>query len=141
MIKRDYPEYKGYVADVTELPYPFSRKKLMEVWDMAETKTLKLERIINILKEHKEELKERYGIKGIGVFGSYVRGEYKGKSDLDILVEFEEDADVDLLKFVNMENYLSELIGVKVDLVERSGLKPRIGKHILKEVIPVWKER
>lgn len=66
-----------------------------------------------------------------------MRGEYKGKSDLDILVEFEEDADVDLLKFVNMENYLSELIGVKVDLVERSGLKPRIGKHILKEVIPI----
>ena len=141
MIKRDYSEYKGYVADVPEVPYPFSRKKLMEVWDMAETKTLNLERIINILKEHKEELKERYGIKGIGVFGSYVRGEYKEKSDLDILVEFEEDADVDLLKFVNMENYLSELIGVKVDLVERSGLKPRIGKHILKEVIPVWKER
>jgi len=106
---------------------------------MAETKTLNLERIINILKEHKEELKERYGIKGIGVFGSYVRGEYKGKRkrDLDILVEFEEDTDVDLLKFVNMENYLSELIGVKVDLVERSGLKPRIGKHILKEVIPI----
>jgi hypothetical protein len=52
-------------------------------------------------------------------------------------VEFEEDADVDLLKFVNMENYLSELVSVKVDLVERSGLKPRIGKHILKEVIPI----
>jgi predicted nucleotidyltransferase len=104
---------------------------------MAETKTLNLEGIINILKEHKEELKKRYGVKGIGIFGSYVRGEYKGKSDLDILVEFEEDADVDLLKFVNMENYLSELIGVKVDLVERSGLKPRIGKHILKEVIPI----
>ena len=102
---------------------------------MAETKNLKLERIINILKEHKEELKERYGVKGIGVFGSYVRGEYKGKSDLDILVEFEEDAKIGLLRFVNMENRLSELIGVKVDLVEKSALKPRIGRHILKEVV------
>jgi len=104
---------------------------------MAKTKALNLERITNILKEHKEELKEKYGVKEIGMFGSYVRGEYKEKSDLDILVEFEEEAKIGLLKFVNMENYLSELIGMKVDLVEKSALKPRIGKQILKEVIPL----
>ncbi|MBA7638938.1 hypothetical protein ES703_46594 [subsurface metagenome] len=104
---------------------------------MAQTKTLNLERIINILNRHKEELKEKYGVKEMGIFGSYVRGKYKEKSDLDILVEFEEDAKIGLLKFVNMENYLSELIGVKVDLVEKSALKPRIGKHILKEVAPL----
>jgi len=102
-----------------------------------EVEVLNLKRIRNILKEHKEELKEKYGIKEIGVFGSYVRREHKEKSDLDILVEFEEDAKIGLLKFVNMENYLSELIGVKVDLVEKSTLKPRIGKHILEEVIPL----
>jgi len=104
---------------------------------MSQTKALTLKGITNIIKEHKEELKEKYGIKEIGVFGSYVRGEHKGKSDLDILVEFEEDAKIGLLKFVNMENYLTELIGVKVDLVEKSTLKPRIGKHILEEVIPL----
>jgi len=104
---------------------------------MSQTKALNLKGITNIIKEHKEELKEKYGIKEIGVFGSYVRGEHKGKSDLDILVEFEEDAKIGLLKFVNMENYLTELIGVKVDLVEKSTLKPRIGKHILEEVIPL----
>lgn len=102
---------------------------------MAETKALNLEMITNILKEHKEELKEKYGVKEIGIFGSYVKGEYKEKSDLDILVEFEEDAKIGLLRFVNMENRLSELIGVKVDLVEKSALKPRIGRHILKEVV------
>jgi hypothetical protein len=102
---------------------------------MVETKALSLERITNILKEHKEELKEKYGVKEIGIFGSYVREEYKGKSDLDILVEFKEEAKIGLLRFVNMENYLSELIGVKVDLVEKSALKPRIGRHILKEVV------
>ena len=104
---------------------------------MAQIKALNLEGIINILNGHKEELKEKYGVKEIGIFGSYVRGKYKEKSDLDILVEFEEDAKIGLLKFVNMENYLSELIGVKVDLVEKSELKPRIGKHILKEVVPL----
>lgn len=104
---------------------------------MAKTIDSNLKRIIDILKAHKEELKEKYHVKEIGVFGSYVRGECNEKSDFDILVEFEDDADIDLLKFVNMENYLSELIGVKVDLVEKSALKPRIGKHILKEVIPI----
>jgi predicted nucleotidyltransferase len=104
---------------------------------MAKTKTLNLDRIINILKEHKGELEEKYEVKEIGVFGSYVRGEHKGKSDLDILVEFEDEAKIGLLKFVNMENYLSDLLGVKVDLVEKSVLKPRIGKHILKEVMTI----
>lgn len=102
---------------------------------MADTKASNLERIISILKEHKAELKEKYGVKEIGIFGSYVRGEYKEQSDLDILVEFEEDAKIGLLKFVNLENYLSDLIGFKVDLVEKSALKPRIGKNILREVI------
>ncbi|HEX9665863.1 MAG TPA: nucleotidyltransferase family protein [Thermodesulfobacteriota bacterium] len=102
---------------------------------MANTNASNLERIISILKEHKAELKERYGVREIGIFGSYVRGEYKEKSDLDILVEFEEDAKIGLLKFVNLENYLSDLIGFKVDLVEKSALKPRIGKNILREVI------
>jgi len=94
-----------------------------------------LERIKKALKEHEEELKEKYGVKKIGIFGSFVRGEDIKDSDLDILVEFEEDVKIGLLKFVNMENYLSELLGVKVDLVEKSALKPRIGKHILKEVV------
>jgi len=104
---------------------------------MTQTKVLNLEKITNILKECKEKLKEKYGVKEIAIFGSYVTEEYKQKSDLDILVEFEEDAKIGLLKFVNMENYLSELIGVKVDLVEKSALKPRIGKHILEEVVPL----
>lgn len=94
-----------------------------------------LAEIIDILKKHEKELKKTYGIKKIGIFGSYLRGEAKKESDFDILVEFEEDANIGLLKFVEIENHLSDLLGVKVDLVEKSALKPRIGKHILKEVI------
>jgi hypothetical protein len=93
-----------------------------------------LERIKNILREHKKELKDKYGIKEIGIFGSYVRGEEKGGSDIDILVEFEPGARISLLDFVGIENYLSDLLGIKVDLVEKSALKPRIGRHILNEV-------
>jgi len=94
-----------------------------------------LEEIKEVLANHKEELREKYGVKEIGIFGSCIRGEEKRESDIDILVEFEEDAKISLLDFVGIENYLSDLLGAKVDLVEKSGLKPRIGKHILQEVI------
>ncbi len=95
----------------------------------------KIEEIKRILEVHKEELRGRYGIKEIGIFGSYVRGEERKDSDLDLLAEFEEGAKIGLLEFVKAENYLSDLLGVKVELVEKSALKPRIGRHILKEVV------
>jgi len=98
-------------------------------------KSDKIEGIRNILKEHENELRRRYGIVKIGIFGSYVRSEAGEGSDLDILVEFSEEADLGLLKFVEIENQFSDLLGVKVDLVEESALKPRIGKQILKEVV------
>jgi len=94
-----------------------------------------LKKVKKVLKGRKEELKEKYGVKEIGVFGSYVRGESKESSDLDILVEFEENVDMDLIKFVELENYLSELLGIKVDLVDKTTLKPAIGRHILQEVV------
>lgn len=94
-----------------------------------------LTEITDILKKYEKELNTRYRIKRIGIFGSYIRNENRKESDLDILVEFEKDADIGLLKFVEIENYLSDLLKVKVDLVEKSALKPRIGRHILKEVV------
>ena len=78
---------------------------------------------------------ERYRVKDIGIFGSYVRGEQKKRSDLDILVDFDEP--ISLLKFIELENYLRENIGLKVDLVMKDSLKPRIGKHIIKEVVNI----
>ncbi|MEE8167449.1 MAG: nucleotidyltransferase family protein [Candidatus Hydrothermarchaeales archaeon] len=94
-----------------------------------------LTEIMDIFKKYEKELNRRYGIKKIGIFGSYLRSEAGEESDLDILVEFEQDVDIGLLKFVEIENYLSDLLGVKVDLVEKSALKPRIGRRILKEVV------
>lgn len=96
-----------------------------------------LDEIKEILKDHEKELREKYRVKEIGIFGSYLRGEAKEGSDLDILVEFEPNTRVSLLEFVEFENYLSDLLGLKVDLVEKSALKPRIGKQILSEVVYV----
>ena len=92
-----------------------------------------LKEIEKILKVNKPLLAKRFKIKEIGIFGSRVRGEETKKSDLDILVEFYEV--ISLLDFVALERELSELIGEKVDLVMKSALKPRIGKHILREVM------
>jgi len=88
--------------------------------------------IKDILARHKEELRKDYNVSNIGIFGSYVRGEQKPRSDIDILVEF--DRPVSFFKFIHLENYLKELLGVKVDLVTKKALKPNIGRHILEEV-------
>ncbi|NIM13154.1 MAG: hypothetical protein GTO45_13625 [Candidatus Aminicenantes bacterium] len=91
-----------------------------------------LEDIQRCIKAHKSELKQNYKVKEIGIFGSYVRGKQQEKSDLDVLVDFDET--IGLFRFVALERFLSQLLGVKVDLVMKSALKPRIGDRILKEV-------
>lgn len=96
----------------------------------------KLNQFIQTLRTHLLELQEQYGIRSLWVFGSYVRGEERNASDLDLLVEFDERP-LSLLKFVALERYLSDLLGVKVDLVEKDVLKPAIGRCILEEVVPV----
>ncbi|MDK2833292.1 MAG: uncharacterized protein PWP63_379, partial [Methanolobus sp.] len=76
--------------------------------------------------------KEEYNVSYIGIFGSYVRGEHTPKSDLDVLVEFSRNPTI--FSFVHLENHLSESLGIKVDLVMKSALKPSIGRYILHEV-------
>jgi len=92
-----------------------------------------LSQIKEIIKEHKDELVEKFKVKEIGIFGSYVRGEERKRSDVDILVEFREP--IGLFEFMDLEEYLSKLIGLKVDLVSKKALKPTIGQYILKEVV------
>lgn len=90
--------------------------------------------IIKKLKELKPEIEGKYEVSEIGVFGSYLKGEQKKGSDIDILISFKEDSSMSLLKFCSFENWLSGKIGKKVDLVMKDTLKPRIGKRILSEV-------
>ncbi|RLG15191.1 MAG: nucleotidyltransferase [Candidatus Nanohalarchaeota archaeon] len=94
-----------------------------------------VEQIIMILGKDKQNLRKKYGVKKVGVFGSYVRGEQKRKSDLDLLIDFKEP--VSLFEFLELERHLSELTDKKVDLVMKSALKPRIGRHITREVVYV----
>jgi predicted nucleotidyltransferase len=89
--------------------------------------------IKKILAAHRQTLADRYKVRDIGVFGSCVRGEQRKKSDIDILVTFR--GAVDFIEFIRLENYLSELLGAKVDLVTRNALKPHIGRRILEDVV------
>ena len=91
--------------------------------------------IARVLREHLPELEDRYGVSSLGIFGSYVRGEEGDESDLDILVEF--DRPIGLFGFGALEDHLTSLISVEVDLVPRRALRKRIGEQILEEVVLV----
>ncbi|NJN86334.1 MAG: nucleotidyltransferase family protein [Leptolyngbyaceae cyanobacterium SL_7_1] len=95
-----------------------------------------LEAITQTLKSVLPELRDRYGVLSLGVFGSYVRGEQTPDSDLDLLVEFDHRP-LTLLQFIALEYELSDRLQIRVDLVEKKVLKPTIGKRILQEVVPL----
>lgn len=97
--------------------------------------TKSIQKIKRILLSHKQDLSDKYGVREIGIFGSYVRSEHRKNSDIDILVDIEKP--MGFFKFIRLERYLSELLGAKVDLVTKNALKPYIGQRILAEVIYV----
>jgi uncharacterized protein len=101
----------------------------------VKNKTISLKKVVEELRQDMPELERRYKVKTLGIFGSYIRGEQHQGSDLDLLVEFIDPPS--LLRFLEMEYYLSDLLGVKVDLVMKDALKPVIGKRILNEVVAV----
>jgi uncharacterized protein len=94
-----------------------------------------LEDIRHTLREHMPSLAERHKVKSLGIFGSYVRGEARSTSDVDLLVEFSETPDI--FKFMDLEDDLTALLGLKVDLVTRPALKGNKGNRILSEVVSV----
>jgi uncharacterized protein len=85
------------------------------------------------LTEQKTVLKHKYKISKVGIFGSYVRGEQRNESDLDILIDY--DKAPSLVALIEIENMLSHLLGIKVDLVTSKGLKSQLRQHILDEVV------
>ncbi len=95
----------------------------------------KSEKIIKKLKEIKPQLEKEYGVSELGVFGSYIKNENTHNSDIDILISFKHSTT--LFKFCALENFLSDFLKKKVDLVMKKSLKPNIGKQILKEVVYV----
>jgi len=94
-----------------------------------------LQEIQTIIREHQDILAQRYGVSVVGLFGSYVRGEEGPESDLDLLVDILRP--ISLLELVGAELYLTEVLGVKVDLVPRRDLRPELRDIILHTAIPI----
>jgi predicted nucleotidyltransferase len=92
----------------------------------------RLQEIQNILQRNKSLLRSRFKVKSIGVFGSYVRGEAKEQSDIDIMVELYEPIGWD---FVELKEYLETILEKPVDLVTDKALKPMIRDDIIKEIV------
>lgn len=91
--------------------------------------------IQSILHAHAAELRSRYGISNIAIFGSVVRGEATEKSDVDIIADIPEN--VSLLGVISVENCLTDLLGVKVDFIPRSDIRLELREHILNEAVAV----
>jgi predicted nucleotidyltransferase len=94
-----------------------------------------MDKMREILRQQLPSLSRRYHVASLGLFGSYVRHENRPDSDLDVLVTFSEAPG--LLRLIELENHLSDLLGVKVDLVMREALKPPIERRILAEVVQI----
>ena len=95
---------------------------------------MSLENIRRILKKSKSKIENLFDVKELGIFGSYVRGEQKKNSDLDVLVEFTRDRKT-FDNYMNLKFYLEKLFHRKVDLVMKDALKARIKEQVLADVI------
>jgi uncharacterized protein len=94
-----------------------------------------LHEILSTLRKLLPYITQNYKVNSIEVFGSYVRNQQNGNSDLDVLVTFSKIPG--LIKFLELKNYLSDQLGVNVDLVMKDSLKPGISSYILNECISV----
>ena len=93
----------------------------------------KLKQIQSLLVSSKAELRKKYNVNELGIFGSYARGQQKKSSDVDILVRFNPNAS--LFDFVGLGNYLEEKLKIKVDVVSENGIRPELRSNIIKGVL------
>lgn len=96
----------------------------------------KLNEIIDLLNRNKFNIQNKFGVKKLGIFGSYVRGSETEKSDIDILVEFEQGFKT-FDNYMDLKFYLEDLLNIKVDLISITALKPKLKEKIVKEVVYV----
>jgi predicted nucleotidyltransferase len=94
-----------------------------------------LPEVQSILHAHAQELRERYGLTNLAVFGSVVRGEARTDGDVDILTDI--CRPISLLTLVEAEYFIGDLLGIKVDLVPARSVRPELKKRILSEAVPV----
>ena len=88
-----------------------------------------------MIRMNQDVLAQRYGVRVVGLFGSYVRGEQWRRSDIDLLVDILRP--VSLLELVGAELYLSEVLGVKVDLIPKRDVREELRETIFRETVAI----
>ena len=89
---------------------------------------------IGLLRKHEPDLKGRFGVAKIGIFGSFARGEERPESDVDVLVTFRKGEET-FDHYMDCKFFLEDLFGRKVDLVMNGAIKKRLKPYILGEVV------
>lgn len=103
---------------------------------MKNRKTKSIKEIVGILKKYNADIRNKFRVKEIGVFGSFVRGEQKRSSDIDILIGFEPGYKT-FDNYMELKFFLEKVIGSKVDLVIKTAIRDEIKKSILSEAVYV----
>lgn len=94
----------------------------------------KIDEILNTIRAHKESLFSKYSISSMAMFGSYARNTETGQSDLDIVVEFSDKIGI---RFIDLADELEKMVGIKIDLVSKKGIKEKYYKNIVQDLIYV----
>ena len=96
---------------------------------------MRREKALGILAAHRLELRERFGVKSLRLFGSVARDEASEESDVDVLVDFDETPS--LFGFLRLQGYLRDLLGAKVDLITETGLREHARPFVEKDAVNV----
>ena len=106
------------------------------MYKSAKLKPCEKEEILEILRKHKDYLRKKFGVREIGLFGSFAKGNQTEDSDIDILIEVERGR-MSLISYMKLKFFLEDLLGRKVDLVTKKSLKPELKENVLKDIIYV----
>ncbi len=102
---------------------------------MLKKNTIHLDAVIDAIAEVKPLIRERYRVKEMAVFGSFVRGEEKPDSDIDLLTVFDNDAD--LFDLTGLAGFLENILSRKVDVISAKGLREELRKTVMEEAIQI----
>src|SRR5580658_237326 len=128
---------QSFAHDSAIAPFPFA-SEFRDNHSTGGSATMTLSSGIELPSDRISEICKRYEVRELAVFGSAARGDLGPESDVDMLVDFEPDARIGLVKFASLSEELEALVGRKVDLVTKTGLKPRVRSEVLGEAQLVY---
>lgn len=127
--------------DMTEVTVTVPRERVRILRNYAKrlskSRPAQREEVLWHLRRHAQDLRDRFGVASLALFGSTVRGENRRESDVDLLVEFVEGRPAGMFEFVDLKGWLESILQRPVDLVTPTNLKPRIRDRVLKDAVRI----